>query len=342
MSSAYFSLILREWGTAPEKHAALLDGIEVPTETPSQPAEITLGQQLRQVRNACRLLEPDWALALGSRLHPAAHGALGVGAASAPTMRDALFVMTRFSQLRAPHFRLRAVAAGEEVRLVPEDRVALLNAEHSALLDIVMLSTQGMIEAVLGRPMEEGRFEVPHAPPPHAELYERLFHAKVHFGCREAAIVIPAAWASLECPLADTALYRAALHSLHAGVQRLQASQLLVARVEQLLARRGARLGLGSAARVLGLSSRTLTRRLREEGTSYLTLVEQSQRARAESLLRDPELTVAEIAHALGYEDTANFGRAFRRWFGQSPGRYRRGLDVDPESALHPGGRRSS
>ena len=182
MSSAYFSLILREWGTAPEKHAALLDGIEVPTETPSQPAEITLGQQLRQVRNACRLLEPDWALALGSRLHPAAHGALGVGAASAPTMRDALFVMTRFSQLRAPHFRLRAVAAGEEVRLVPEDRVALLNAEHSALLDIVMLSTQGMIEAVLGRPMEEGRFEVPHAPPPHAELYERLFHARFTSG----------------------------------------------------------------------------------------------------------------------------------------------------------------
>jgi AraC-like DNA-binding protein len=40
-------------------------------------------------------------------------------------------------------------------------------------------------------------------------------------------------------------------------------------------------------------------------------------------LLRDRELTVADVAYTLGYEDPANFGRACRRWFGMAPGAYR-------------------
>jgi AraC-like DNA-binding protein len=136
----------------------------------------------------------------------------------------------------------------------------------------------------------------------------------------------PAAWLSLECPLADRLLHDAALQSLVSSAQRLPAGRTLVGRVEELLARRGVKLGLPSAARLLGVSPRTLNRRLEQEGTTYLSLVERLRRAQAEALLRDPELTIAEIAHLLGYEDAANFGRAFRRWSGDSPGRYRRHL----------------
>jgi AraC-like DNA-binding protein len=241
--------------------------------------------------------------------------------------------MTRFSPVRSPHFELRGVFGSTEVRLVPEDRVALSPEERRALLDIVMLSTQGLIESVLGRPMSQGRFELPYAVPEHAEVYERLFHAPVRFGCPGAAIIIPAEWLSIECPLADPALHDAALQSLLSAARQLRAGRTLVARVEEILARRGAKLGLPAAARLLGVSPRTLNRRLEQEGTTYLSLVERLQRAQAEALLRDPELTIVEIAHLLGYEDTANFGRAFRRWFGDSPGRFRRRLEPfdDPD-----------
>jgi hypothetical protein len=51
--------------------------------------------------------------------------------------------MTRYSEVRAPHFRLRADVGRHEVRLVPEDRVELADEERTALQDIVLLSTQG-------------------------------------------------------------------------------------------------------------------------------------------------------------------------------------------------------
>jgi AraC-like DNA-binding protein len=85
---------------------------------------------------------------------------------------------------------------------------------------------------------------------------------------------------------------------------------------------------------LLGVSDRTLTRRLGGQGTSFQTLADESRKTRAVALLQDPTLTVAEIAYALDYEDAANFGRAFRRWFGISPGKYRRTFETDGSPAL--------
>lgn len=324
MSAAYFSLILRGYGATPRHRAALLAGTGVADRALGEPsAEIALGQQLRQIQNANRLLDPGWALTLGARLHPATHGPIGAAVVSAPTMRTSVEVMARFSHVRSPHFRLRPQVDGDEVRLVPEDRVALEPGERRALLDIVLLSTQGLLESVLGRPMVEGRFEVPYRTPDHARAYRDRFHADVRFGRGEPAIVMPRAWLDFECPLADPVLFEASWRRLAAGARRLEGERFLPAEVEQIVAARRTRPRADAVARLLRLSRRTLTRRLRRSGTSYRDLLDASRRRDAESLLRDPGLTIAEVAYALGYEDAANFGRACRRWFGTSPGRER-------------------
>jgi AraC-like DNA-binding protein len=330
MTSAYFGLILRGAGGMPGGPEALLEGTGLSPEGLGEWApEITLGQQLRQVRNATGLFGPGWALAAGARFDAVTHGPMGVGVATAPTVRKSVEVMTRFSKVRAPHFRLRAEVDGDEVRLVPEDRVELGPDERSALLDIVLLSTQALVESVLGGPMREGRFEVPYAAAESVSGYAGYFHAPVRFGEREAAVVLPAAWLALDNPLADPVLFEAAFRSLEAGERRLDGADYVVARVEQILAARGGRIRLQEVARLLRLSRRTLIRRLRREGTSYRSLLDAAQRGHADALLRDPRLTVAEVAYALGYEDAANFGRACRRWFGLAPGQRREQLRDD-------------
>lgn len=72
-------------------------------------------------------------------------------------------------------------------------------------------------------------------------------------------------------------------------------------------------------AQRLHVSARTLRRKLREEMTNYRELVDEVRLGLAKRYLRTPELRVSEIAGLLGYDEVANFRRAFKRWTGQSP-----------------------
>ncbi|HEV7733767.1 MAG TPA: AraC family transcriptional regulator ligand-binding domain-containing protein [Candidatus Binatia bacterium] len=330
MTSAYFQLILREYGGVPRDRAALLAGTGIAEPTLAASAgEITLGQQLCQIRNANRLLPSDWALTIGTRLHAATHGPVGFAVVSAPTVRAALGIMTRFGSVRSPHFRLRASIEGDVMRLVPEDRVVLADEERQRLLDLVLLSMQGMVEASLGRPMHAGWFERDGVAPGLRGRHADCFHAPVRFGRREPAIVLPTAWLDVECPLGDASMFAASLQTLLAAERRLAGGGSWVDRVEQQVAVQRGRASLDDVARTLGVSRRTLVRRLGDAGTSFRAVLERGQRRHAEALLREPGLGVAEVAWAVGYEDAANFGRACRRWFGMSPGRYRARLQGD-------------
>lgn len=75
----------------------------------------------------------------------------------------------------------------------------------------------------------------------------------------------------------------------------------------------------------LGQSVRTLQRHLAQEGVAYQQLVEAERRLAAEQHLADPALTLVEVALLTGYSDETAFHRAFQRWHGTSPSRWRRG-----------------
>lgn len=80
---------------------------------------------------------------------------------------------------------------------------------------------------------------------------------------------------------------------------------------------------LGQAAIVLGLSPRSLQRRLSGMGTSWAALVDQWRRQTAATMLGNPATRIGNVARRLGYSDPAHFDRAFRRWTGTSPTAFR-------------------
>jgi AraC-like DNA-binding protein len=79
---------------------------------------------------------------------------------------------------------------------------------------------------------------------------------------------------------------------------------------------------LVAVAAALGISVRTLQRRLSARGLSYRCLLDDVRRQRAEVGLRHGEERIADISRRLGYSDPAHFVRAFRRWTGQPPSHY--------------------
>ena len=76
-------------------------------------------------------------------------------------------------------------------------------------------------------------------------------------------------------------------------------------------------------ARLSGLSLRSFQRQLAVAGRTFSGLVEQTRHEQAIALMRDPSIRLTEVALELGYSDPANFTRAFRRWTGLAPQRYR-------------------
>jgi AraC-like DNA-binding protein len=87
---------------------------------------------------------------------------------------------------------------------------------------------------------------------------------------------------------------------------------------------RGLPPSLELGAEIAETSPRTLRRRLEEAGTSWRQLLDRVRFEACEELIREPDLSLNEIAAELGYADQAHFTRAFRRWTGEMPSAYRR------------------
>ena len=85
----------------------------------------------------------------------------------------------------------------------------------------------------------------------------------------------------------------------------------------------GGRPDIQTIAREIGMSNRTLQRRLSEEGTSFKSLLTQTRHNQAREYLRDSSLDIKEVAFLIGYEDQNSFYRAFHLWEGDTPSNWR-------------------
>lgn len=104
-----------------------------------------------------------------------------------------------------------------------------------------------------------------------------------------------------------------------------QSSQSIAEMVRWILKRRltGGSLDIRAVARELGMSDRTLQRRLTDECTTFKKLLTQARHEKAREYLADPALDIKEVAFLLGYEDQNSFYRAFRMWEGDTPSNWR-------------------
>jgi AraC-like DNA-binding protein len=76
----------------------------------------------------------------------------------------------------------------------------------------------------------------------------------------------------------------------------------------------------------MGMGSRTLQRRLKEYGSDFKQLIEDTRQRFAVSYLKNPKTSLTEVAFLLGYSELSAFNRAFKRWMGSTPLDYQRSL----------------
>jgi AraC-like DNA-binding protein len=163
-----------------------------------------------------------------------------------------------------------------------------------------------------------------HTAPADAARQVAALGAPVRFGQPRNAIVLAAAQLALPSTHASPPLH--ALHekvvaeALPPTVERPLLDRLRAALADQL---EGGPPPLSALAKALATSTRTLQRRLAEQGIDYQQVVDDVRHERALTLLADPAMSVLAVARAVGYGDASAFHRAFRRWTGTTPAAWR-------------------
>ena len=320
--------------TPPGERESLLHGTDLQEESLSFSTIIRADQQIQVFRNARRLAaSPDWALALGQQLNVNSHGTLGFAALSAPTLGESLETLAAFARIRAPYLLFGFERLQDRCRFTVEPALEMGDLEM-AVDELVLQIADSLVLVVLGNMAPGVKVMLGYPPPAHAADYPRYFSAPCEFDQAFSGIELPLSLCQVPCPLHDEQGYVTSLARCRVALTAIIDPADVVTRVRNLLAvhfeqvatgtKNGESPQLDHIADKLCMSPRTLIRQLAIQGSGYRELLEAAQKETACKLLGQARYSVNEIAVLLGYSDTANFGRAFRRWFGMAPGQYRR------------------
>ena len=232
------------------------------------------------------------------------------------TVRDALYEQARFAHLAFDSLRLEIVERPpytcSEIDLGP------MQTHHEIEYLTATWIRPLPEETEIGAHASEVRFAHPASGPP--KEYERVLGCPVRF--RQPVWSIAFTAEVMSQPIAGANSTVARTLELEAE-QRLAvvSSQSLRARVDWVLRNERSRESRTPTrvAQMLGLSVRTLQRRLQEEGTRFREIRDGIRREEAITLLSDPSLRISEVAQKLGFTDDAGFDNAFKRWTGATP-----------------------
>lgn len=278
-------------------------------------------------------------LSLGQAADPAKLGAIGQAMERGATPEACLQNQINLMPTMQSHVSIALLKRDDEIiwshRLDGDDESAWLLHEGAAAFNV------GMLRYLIGEGWAPRHVSFPHACKGRRAPYEDHFQAPVSFG-NQGETLIHMKRAALSTPLhtkgsmlgrASAPTSQEPIGTFRPGVDDIE---LAIGRmIDASLAHRPMTLQI--AARILGLSPRTLQRRLDDRGAPFEKILDDRRHKLATTWLKDSRTGVTELAMMLGYSDASHFTRAFQRWEGQSPMDYRRSgaADAGPSGAQY-------
>jgi AraC-like DNA-binding protein len=251
---------------------------------------------------------------------------LGYILRNSPNIGAAITNAARYVRVHVDGVQISLVVAGPEARLVYRlTDPSIVVSRHYA--ELLMVYAMHVFRLAADESWSPDEVWFRHGPPADLAPYRRYFGAPVRFHQSEYITMFDSG--ILGRPLRTFDQQLLGILEEHANMILAQLPPPhddLLGRLEQFVV--GAlpddRAGISAAARALGMSTRTLQRRLRERGIVFAGLVDEVRRRLSARYLAEGTLTLGEIAWLLGYSESSAFNRAYRRWTGRSPSADRR------------------
>jgi AraC-like DNA-binding protein len=251
------------------------------------------------------------------RFHP-----VGIAALSAENFGNAVDQMGRYKQLTCPEEIVQQKSKREwsiQFRWLLADEIeppVLIECAFAWVLSIARVGTGSRISPTrveFIQPREHGKF------------LERHFGCPVEFGSDRNAIIFRAEDAERQFVTRNAELLGILAPQFEEELRRERGEENFVERVRIAIQQKltGRHPTIEDIADTLHVSSRTLQRRLQDEGSSFQRALEEARHQLAREYLNNSVLELNEAAYLLGYNDSNSFVRAFRTWEGVPPARWR-------------------
>ncbi len=316
--------VLAERGFATRE---VLAGTDIAADTLEKPeARLSPAQMGHIVANAWYLAkDPALGYEIGLRTRLTSHGFLGYAVMSCPTLREAIRLGEKFVRLRTVLVAFRLFEDGDQAVVEVNENYPTGIMRHF-LMESLLVSLARAGTFITGAPWESGEiwFDFPE-PSYYSSYKDRLPVMRFNRGANQ--LRFPRELLERPLIMADPVAAKLAVAQCERELALLGEADDIPMRVRAVLSHgAGGYPDLEAVASKLFISSRTLKRRLQQHGQTFQQLLDDVRRRDAIRLLENPGMTLEQIAHRLGYADPANFTRAFRKWTGEPPSRYREGL----------------
>lgn len=268
---------------------------------------------------------PGFALRYAETMSADDYGALGLAWKTSQSFREGLERTVRYQivMTNTSVFELEPTVQGTRVifHRSGERSYGMQRANEAALAELL-----GVARGLMGDQLQCHRVCFHHPAPLGKELYDEWFGVQVEWEAQWDCIEFEHATLDLKPQFADAALSAFILEHLDQEREAIDEPREAIHTLVRSCIVRALPDGaprMEEVAKLMGMSPRTLHRRLEEAGSNFKTLVESARRDLAEQLLRIPSRPLGEVAFLTGFSEPSAFHRAFKRWTGRTPSDYR-------------------
>lgn len=271
---------------------------------------------------------PDIGLRLGEKLGLGSHGLLGYGLLLCEDLSQAAQLLDKYVSTRTAFIRTRIEEQADSLD-IHINSTFKHPAVHRSFCETVVVSLANLFTVLSGQTrMEDVITEIcfDYIAPEYQKLYRQYLPVPLSFSADTCKISLEKQWLHHHFSQADEVALRQLTRQFEQQIkqQRREVSDTWTQKVETIFQHEQQRFPtLQEVATLLFTTPRTLHRRLLSEGSSFRELMMKNKRAQAEKYLLTSDMSVQQIAWALGYDDVANFRRAFKSWFNMTPNEFR-------------------
>ncbi len=283
--------------------------------------------------------KPDFWFCFAKQLGFATYGVLGQAMLSCKNLHQAVKLLVKYYQVLSCGSQLSCHDIDGSLSLNIYRQSAIESRSSIIRSELLVSTIRNGMSILLPDLGENLRYEFDYKKPSYHDFYLQYLNSNCNFSVKQSRILIPAGYLNCVSPHANPVMLEILTKQLNQLLTDIQGPKLIATQVRTLIAAiPGSYPKVENVAQHIGISPRTLSRKLNNNNTTFQSLVNDVKSQRACHYLKTTNLSIEEVATLIGFNDSANFRRAFTVWTGMTPSHFRKdnsGAGIISKSGNH-------